>query len=383
MVIEFLKYIKLYIERTSSVRRRRMFLALSVMFNLSGFGMMPAWGNVSTTQPSESWELFLKDENLTAHIHGIPLKLVLERFQKTTSIATVINGNMEDRLVKADFENLPLEKGLQQLLKGHQFILTFGNSVSPNGHSTHKIEALHVYPPLPAPESASQNPLVTALAEATPPSNPGKLERTANPVLSHEDQGEKPQTHEPDLANMTDEELKELASQSEDPDLLLEALDELLDRGRVADALPFLKSSLKNPDPLIRESALDLLYDMEHPPVGLIADVARYDPSPDLRLDALDQLTDVLEFGNNPAFTLSALQNVALGDKNAEVRLEAMEILVDHVVDAEPNPTQAPQQASQLKQILQQALNNANNHEIHQETKDLLEELQDVSFTAS
>jgi hypothetical protein len=201
------------------------------------------------------------------------------------------------------------------------------------------------------------------------------LERTTNPVLSHEDQVEKPQTAEPDLAKMTDEELMELASQSKDPDLLQESLEELLDRGRVADALPFLQSSLKNPDPLIRESALDLIDNMEYPPVGLIADVARYDPSPDLRLEALDQLTDVLELGNNPAFTLAALQNIALGDKNVEVRLEAMEILVDHVVDAEPHPTQAPQQVPQLKQILKQALNNPNNKEIRQETKDLLEEL--------
>ena len=136
---------KLYIERTSSVMR--LFLALSVMFTLSSFGMTSAWANAPTTQPQENWELFLNnDEKLTAHIHGIPLKLVLERFQKTTDIATVISGNIEDRLVKADFENLPLEKGLQKLLKGHQFILTFGNSASPKGPSTHKIEALHVYP---------------------------------------------------------------------------------------------------------------------------------------------------------------------------------------------------------------------------------------------
>jgi hypothetical protein len=364
---------KLYIQNTSSVMSMRMFLALSVAFTLSGFGIISAWGNISTTQPPENWELFLKDEKLTAHIHGIPLKLVLERFQKTTNIATVISGNMDDRLVKADFENLPLEKGLQKLLKGHQFILTFGNSSSPKGPSTHKIEALHVYPPPSAPELASQPPPVTALAETTPPSNRDKLERTTNPVHNHEDQVEKPQPLEPDLANLTDEELKELASQSKDPNLLLEALDELLDRGRVADALPFLQSSLKNPDPLIRESALDFLYNMEHPPVGLIADVARYDPSPDLRLEALDQLTDVLEY--NPGITLAAIQNVALGDNNVEVRLEAMEILVDHVVDAKSNPTQAPQQVPQLKQILKQALNNPNNKEIHQETKDLLDEL--------
>lgn len=353
----------------------RIFLAFAIIFTLSGFGLKTAWGNTLTTQPPENWELFLKDENLTAHIHGIPLTLVLERFQKTTNIATVINGNMGDRLVKADFENLPLEKGLQKLLKGHQFILTFGDGAKQKTPSKHKIEALHVYPALPARELASQNPPVRALAEATPPSNPARLEIQTNPVFSHEDQGEKSESHEPDLANLTDEELKELASQSKDPNLLLEALDELLDRGRVAEALPFLQSSLKNPDPLIRESALDLLYDMEHPPVGLIADVARYDPSPDLRLDALDQLTDVLEFGNNPAFTLAALQNVALGDSNVEVRLEAMEILVDHVVNAKPNPTQAPQQAGQLKQLLKQALNNPNNKEIRQETKDLLEEL--------
>jgi hypothetical protein len=338
--------------------------------------MTSAWGNVSTTQPPENWELFLdNNEKLTAHIHGIPLKLVLEQFQQTTNIATVISGNIEDRLVKADFENLPLEKGLQQLLKGHQFILTFGNSASPKGPSTHKIEALHVYPPPPAPELASQNPPVTSLAEATPPSHRDNLERTTNPVLSHEDQGEMPPSPEPDLANMTDEELKELASQSKDPDLVLESLEELLDRGRVADAQPFLQRSLKNPDPDIRESALDLIASMENPPVGLIADVARYDPNPDLRLKALDQFPDVLELGNNPAFTLAALQNIALGDNNVEVRLEAMEILVDHVVDAEPNPTQAPQQVPQLKQILKQALNNPNNKEIHQETKDLLEEL--------
>ena len=351
----------------------RMFLALSLMFTLSGFGITSVWGNVSTTQPPEKWELYLKDENLTAHINGIPLKLVLERFQKTTNIATVINGNMEDRLVKADFENLPLEKGLQKLLKGHQFILTFGNSSSPEDPSKHKIEALHVYPTPPAPVLASQNPPVTALAEATPPSKRAKLERKINPVISHEDQVEQPQSHEPDLANMTDEELKELASQSKDPNLLLEALDELLDRGRVADALPFLQSSLKNPDPLIRESALDLIYNMEHPPVGLLADVARYDPSPDLRLEALDQLTDVMEY--NPGLTLAAIQNMALGDNNVEVRLEAMEVLVDHVVYGELNPTQAPQQTHQLKQILKQALNNPNNQEIRQETKDLLEEL--------
>ena len=181
----------------------RMFLALSLMFTLSGFGITSVWGNVSTTQPPEDWELFLKDENLTAHINGIPLKLVLERFQKTTNIATVIKGNMEDRLVKADFENLPLEKGLQKLLKGHQFILTFGNSASPKGPSKHKIEALHVYPPPPAPVLASQNPPVTTLAEATPPSKRAKLERKINPVISHEDQVEQPQSHEPDLANMT------------------------------------------------------------------------------------------------------------------------------------------------------------------------------------
>jgi hypothetical protein len=363
----------LYIEMASSVMR--MFLALSVMFTLSGFGMTSAWGNASTTQPPENWELFLKDEKLTAHIHGIPLKLVLERFQKTTNIATVINGNMEDRLVKADFENLPLEKGLQKILKGHQFILTFGNSASQKGSSTHKIEALHVYPPPTAPELASQNPPVTALAEATPPSNRDKLESTSNPVPRHKDQGEKPQSSEPDLANMTDEELKKLASQSNDPDLSLEALEELMDRGRVADSLPLLQRSLKNPDPLIRESALDLIASMENPPAGLIADVARYDPSQDLRLEALDQLTDVLESVNNPASTLAALQNIALGDNNVEVRLEAMEILVDHVVDSEPNPTQASQQVPQLKHILNQALSNPNNKEIHQETKDLLEEL--------
>jgi hypothetical protein len=362
----------------------RMLLAPAVVFALSAFQMTSAWGNAPTTQPHKNWELFLNNnEKLTAHIHGIPLELVLERFQKTTDIATVINGNIEDRLVKADFENLPLEKGLQKLLKGHQFILTFGNSASPKGPSTHKIEALHVYPPPPAPELASQNPPVTSLAEATPPSNGDKLERTTNPVLSHEDQGEMPQSHEPDLADMTEEELKELASQTQDPtigpNLLLEALEELLDRGRVADALPLLQSSLENPDPDIRESTLDLIAYMENPPEGLIAEVARYDPSPDLRLQALDQLTDVLEYGNNPDFTLASLQNIALGDKNVEVRLEAMDILVDHVVDAESNPTPAsqpvPQPAPQLKQILKQALNDPNNREIHQETKDLLEEL--------
>ena len=355
----------------------RMFLALAVIFTLSGASRTSVWGNASTTQAPENWELSLKDENLTAHIHGIPLKLVLEKFQKNTNIATVINGNMEDRLVTADFENLPLEKGLQKLLKGHQFIITFGNSATPKDHLKHKIEALHVYPHPTAPELANQNTTVTARAEATPPSNRAKFEKNTTTVFSHvdqhEDQAEKPESHEPDLANMTNEELKELVSQSKDPNLHMEALDELLERGLMADALPFLQSSLKNPDPLIRESALDLIYNMEQPPVGLIADVARYDPSPDLRLAALDQLTDVLEY--NPGFTLAALQNVALGDTNAEVRLEAMEILVDNVVETEPNTPQDLQQVGQLKQILKQALNNPNNNEIREETKDLLDEL--------
>ena len=326
---------------TLSIFNTRYSMYFLVVLTLT-FCPMGAWGHQSLPQPSSGWSLTLKDGRLSAHIQQIPLRIVMEKFKEISQISTVINHTSANVFVTADFEEVPLETGLKRLLKGHPFTLTFLKSSYPSNSVQPTIQAIHVYQNKAVPlleNSAAQKKSTSP--RALPNIN---TEFFTKRTLSIPNQPRKhaakdQELNEIDLEDKDDKDLKELAADSPNPDIRLEALEELLDRGNTTDSLPLLQKELTSQDPNTREVILDLLDDLDNPPMDLISKVALTDPNLDIRLTAIDSLTDELDFGENPQPALNTLEKIALEDQEPEVRIEAIEVLLDRADEGDANPS--------------------------------------------
>jgi hypothetical protein len=228
-------------------------------------------GAESATTESAAGPLFVlsyQHNLLSANIQAISLKEVLQRLSQLTQIESCLDGSIGNESVTVEFENLPLEEGIRQILQGKSYALTYTQTSFQRGDTTlPKLMGIRVVPKGAIP------PLGNERSDSSAPfSGSGPREDRPHSVAA--------QTAEASLP----------------PD---DATD----------------SGLRDQDPRVREAALESLGRSDRPiPFDPIAEISRTDENPVLRMDALELLA---EKGGDAA--LDPVRE-ALKDPDPEVR---------------------------------------------------------------
>lgn len=309
----------------------------------------------------------IHDETLDAHLVNIPLGQVLSKIQDMTHIQVFIDPQVAKSLVTKNMINFPLKKGIRHLLKGHRYTLTFSENRESHPENLEGLVAIHVFAPSPAVTGVTQepsplrSPQLSKEAGNSPflvsPSSSEGHQSTGNFFKNH------PLFHE-NFQNLEEDKLKELALNSQDLSEKLAALGELADRQQSQEFLPVLASSLKDSDPRVREFTLELLENLETVPWDLITEVALNDPSPHLRVEALDNLAQT----GGQFFPVAAIGKITINDQEPSIRLAALELLSDYVFFDNPEPGTLTTVENFLGQSLVDPL-----PEIREEAQNLLE----------
>ena len=334
---------------------------------LTGYLVWP--GEVVAQDLTSSTNVFsIHQGTLSAHFVNVPLGQVLSHIQATTHIQVYIDPQMIGALVTEDMTNFPLEKGLSRLLKGHRYILTFSENREAGPEGLEGLLAIHVYPP--------SRPITVRAQEPSPPrSSQFYEEADISPVLISPSSSEPHQSRGnffknlplyENVQDLQEDELKELALKSQDSSVKLAALEELADRQQNQEFLPVLASGLKDSDPGVREATLELLENLDTVPWDLITDVAMNDPSPQLRVEALDILAQT----ESQFFPIDAVGRITLDDQDPSIRLAALGLLSDYVFFENPDLGTRTTVEKIVSQSLLDPL-----PEIRDEAQNLLEEL--------
>lgn len=240
-----------------------------------------------------AFQFLLADAALTVSIKGVSLRKVLEALARQIDLSIYMDdATLEDK-VWAEFERLPLARGIKQLLHGQNYALIYSDIPSSGGSHELKPVAIRVF------ATASQNQpqrRVSALPEDTrrishaPPLAPeiGKTSVIASRVSA----------------------LRKLGERAEEQ------------------VLPELAFAIHDEDLYVREVALEILQDIvladrngtssEDTAIALLAQIALTDPSADLRTQALELLAET-----GKVAALNPLQH-AIHDSDPEVSDIAM-----------------------------------------------------------
>jgi hypothetical protein len=303
-------------------------------FLLTGWLAWP--GEVAAQAPASSTDtVSIHQGKLHVHLVNVPLGQVLSQIQDLTHIPVFIDPQMAKTLVTEDMTGFPLEKGLSRLLKGRTYTFTFSGNREGGPEGLEGLLAIHVFAP--------SRPII-GKAQTPNPTRPSPLYEEAGitPVLfspsssqGNDAAGTFFKKHPPyeNFQNLEEDELKDIVLKSQDSSAKLAALEELADRQQSQEFLPVLASSLQDFDPGIREFTLELLENLETVPWDLITEVAMNDPSPHLRVEALDVLTQA----ERQVFPVDAVGRITLDDQEPSIRLAGLELLADYVTFDNPD----------------------------------------------
>jgi hypothetical protein len=106
------------------------------IFKIVSFGILscllisPEIGWVTKAEAKSEMSLFISVEGdrVTAKIEYYPLREVLNRLSQMTALEVTIPGAVGEKPVSVEFEGLSMEDGLQRILKGENYALTYADS---------------------------------------------------------------------------------------------------------------------------------------------------------------------------------------------------------------------------------------------------------------
>lgn len=252
---------------------------------------------------------------LSADIAKAPLRTALKLLTRKTGIKVFVAAAVPDEGLSVKFDTLPLEEALKRLLKGKNYLLTYGETVA----------SLLEHQGSQAGKSETAKNEISA-KEGEQNKYPNERQITELRILSPS-------------GGQTNENLVEIKEKPSERAREIEALVEKARKGatpkdRVAaleefqgladdEEIPAILSALDDEDEGVRRTALETLQNQSSgtPPVEEIAELAYSDLSPKLRMEAL---AAVVEF--RPGQAEAYIQR-ALKDPDAKVRDHAEHLL--------------------------------------------------------
>ena len=82
---------------------------------------------------------------LSANVSGAPLQKVLETLSAKCGMSVFLDTSLKSKKTSAEFENLPLEKGIKKLVNPYSSAMIFGKRITPEGRSEFFISELKVF----------------------------------------------------------------------------------------------------------------------------------------------------------------------------------------------------------------------------------------------
>lgn len=205
--------------------------------------------------------LSFKDNYLSVKVEKIPLGKVLEELGRKANLQIFMDGVIAKETVTIEFKNLLLEEGIRRILQGRNYALTYADASS--NSALPQVTGIKVV----------QYGSGTSMTQADRGSSAAGKKKNARPL---------------------EDVIKEI-SEAPDAASRIIALKELHDWSGEPKTVPVIVAALRDDDPYVRKTALELLEDADNPPVEPIANVALNDPNPQLRIYALEILVDTNE----------------------------------------------------------------------------------------
>jgi hypothetical protein len=230
----------------------------------------------------------VKTGRLTLQVQNLPLESVLSEISEQSGVAIVNAQSVAQEQVSLHLRDLPLDQGLQQILKGHDTFFFYGAAAKEEdkGVSRTSLKTIWIYPkgqgerivPVPPEQWASSVEIEKRL------SHPDAAERARSVELLVARNGE-----------------------------------------RALDAVRF---ALNDRDDQVRERTLHAaLYSGMTLPTTLLEDLARTDPSPMVRFLALGAVASGPGESLVPNPNIRTIAELALNDSDPNVKEEARQIL--------------------------------------------------------
>lgn len=82
---------------------------------------------------------------LSANVSNVPLVKVLEALSAKSGIKVLLDESLKSKTVSAEFENLPIEKGIKRLVQPHSSAMIFGKRTTPAGRVEFYVSELKVF----------------------------------------------------------------------------------------------------------------------------------------------------------------------------------------------------------------------------------------------
>lgn len=254
----------------------------------------PPSSSAKRTEPAAT--VTVKEGRLSIRVENRSLDWILEQVSREGKVAISGDTHLGRRLVSIQFQDIPLDEGLRQILREHDAFFFYGVE----GKAPASLRAVWIYPkgrgrglePVPPEAWASTRELEANLADP----DPGVRTRAIEALVERKGDGAR--------------------------DAVLEAL--------------------KDQDVQVRTQALyqTASEDVELP-TDALTDLALGDPSPDVRFLALEALADRPE--------ARTIAETALNDPSPHVRRKAKEILRGLDAPTPPRPPSQPAQGRSLQ----------------------------------
>jgi hypothetical protein len=269
------------------------------MKKLCGMVLLLALGS-AWAEEAPPFFLSVKDNTLSAKIENAPLGEILRELAHQAQLEVYLGGSIAEEQISTQFDNLPLEDGIKRLLKGKNYTLTYARTAA-------------------APRVAE----IRVISNGS-----GPISKLSGEVVSAPPAGEtEPQSpEEKSLEKLTQEVLQAPA-----PAARIAALEALGERGQEEKIVSTVTSALRDQDPGVRGTALELAQRGMPVPLGALHEMARQDPSRELRAQVWDELLDLSET------TSAAVEylNQALQDQDPGIKAWASRMLQRMAEEAE------------------------------------------------
>lgn len=236
-------------------------------------------------QEAPPFFLAVKDNTLSAKIENTPLGEVLKELARLAQLEVYVGGSVAEEKISAQFDNLPIEDGIKRLLGDKNYSLTYARTAG----ST-RVAEIRVVSDGSAP--------VTKINEEAASAPPAGETQPQSP-------DEKP------LEKLTQE-----ALQAPDPAARTAALKALGERGEEEKIVSSVNSALRDQDAGVRDTALGLVRSGMPVPLEALHEMARQDPSRQIRAQVWDELLDRSETNSAAIETL----NRALQDQDPGIK---------------------------------------------------------------
>ena len=279
-------------------------------------------------------------DTVSAKIQKAPVKDVLQELANQTDLVIEVDGSVEGEFISAEFDPLPLEEGIQNLLRNKSYVLVYKEVPSPTGSAPLlRVEGIKVTgtgKPGELPlriENANRDkgfvsPAPTTLTSEPPlPSRPQDdlKKETRGFIFSAPYQPTNPQTTNPAFPGPG---VRERNIGSGNTNMSRDAGQSTTSSpsGHTTTIPPStdINTILTNKNATHESQSSDENDEESEPSIATLTKIATTDPDPETRMNALEDLVYSEEGGLK---IIATLEQVALSDSDSEVRERARDLI--------------------------------------------------------